>query len=152
MTKPLKLNLGCGPHRLAGFQNLDQPEWRWQAGLPYEDATVDAVTISHALMYLPPPEWPAAFAEFYRVLKPGGIVRITEDNTEDPESERYGAGAWPDALALTGPKVIRKALREAGFVAGTLTASTSNYRDLSLLQAHHGDAPKVFFLEGRKPK
>lgn len=152
MARALKLNLGCGPHRLAGFQNLDRPEWRWQAGLPYEDATVDAITISHALMMLLPEEWPAAFAELYRVLKPGGIVRITEDNTEDPESERYGAGAWPDALALTGPKVIRKALREAGFVVNTVTASTSNYRDLSLLQAHHGDEPKVTFLEGRKPR
>lgn len=148
----LKLNLGCGPHKLAGFKNLDQPEWHWQDGLHYESGTVDAITESHSLMYLPLPEWPKAFVALYRVLKPGGIVRITEDNNEDPESERYGDGAWHDALALTGPKVVRKHLRDAGFVVNTVAAGASNYRDLSLCQTWHGWEPKVFFLEGRKPK
>lgn len=128
---------------------MDAP-WRMQDGLDYQDGSVDAITISHMFLYVPAEQWPAAFAELYRVLKPGGIVRITEDNTEDPESERYGG--WHDAKALTGPKVVRAALKEVGFVARKVVADQSLYRDLSLCQAWHGGEPKVFFMEGAKPK
>jgi len=145
----LKLNLGCADKRLPGFENLDAP-WRMEHGLDYEDGTIDAITVSHMFLYIPAAAWPAAFAELYRVLKPGGIVRITEDNTEDPASERYGG--WHDAVTLTGPKAVRAALREAGFVARRMSAEQSLYRDLSLLQQWHGEEPKVMFMEGAKPK
>lgn len=143
------LNLGCGPHRLEGFENLDaETGWRFQDGLPYPNESVEGATCSHALMFLPLPDWPPFFAELARVLEPGGIVRITEDDTENPESERFGG--FPGALALTGPKVVRLYLREAGFRVRTQTATSTGFRDGSLLQAWHGAAPKVFWIEGRK--
>lgn len=41
------------------------------------DATVDAVWSSHNLEHLPAHEVPVALAEFYRVVKPGGMVLIS---------------------------------------------------------------------------
>ena len=145
-----RLNLGYGPYPLEGFDNLDQPRWRFEDGLPaYADGEVKAITISHSLMYLPLDLWPMLLTEVYRVLEPGGVVRITEDNTEDPESERFGG--WHDAVTMTGPAMMRAHLKAAGFRVRKHTAASSGFRDGSLRQAHHGDEPKVFFVEGRKP-
>ncbi len=144
----MKLNLAAGPHILDGFVNLNPPDWRFQDGLAYPDGSVEAVTESHGLMYVPLSEWPAVFAEIGRVLEPGGIVRITEDNTEDAESQRYGG--WHDATTLTGPTVVREHLKAAGFKTRKHSAVTSGFKDKSLLQAWHGEEPKVMFIEGRK--
>lgn len=149
MASGVKLNLGCGPHELAGFANLDLPDWRFEDGLHYHDGSVSGISISHALMYVQASEWPAVFAELARVLESGGIVRVAEDDTEDPESERHGG--WHDAVTLTGPKIVRKHLRAAGLVVKTHSADSTGFVDGSLCQAWHGAPPKVFFLEGRKP-
>ena len=148
----IRLNLGCGPHVLDGFTNLNPPKWRFEDGLGlYPDGSVEAITISHALMYVDVEGWPYVFEEFARVLSPGGIVRVTEDDCENPESERYGDGIWPDAATATGPEIVRAHLKAAGLRTRLWTAGTSGFRDLSLCQALHGEPPKVFFLEGRKP-
>lgn len=144
----MKLNLGSGPHPLDGFENLDLPDWRFEDGLPYPDASVDGITSSHSLMYVALADWPAVFTEIARVLEPGGIVRVTEDDTENPASERFGG--WHDAVTLTSPKLLRKHLRSAGLIVTNQTAVTSGYRDQSLCQAFHGFEPKVFFIEGQK--
>lgn len=144
------LNLGCGPHQLPNFDNLDLPDWRFEDGLgDYPTGSIEGVSISHSLMFVPLPAWPAAFAELARVLEPGGIVRITEDDTENPESERHQE-PWPDAATMTGPNVVRVHLREAGLRTRLWAADTSGFRDGSLLQAYHGATPKCFWIEGRK--
>lgn len=149
MTR-LKLNLGAGAHPLAGFENLDLADgWRFEYGLPYDDASVDAATVSHALMFVAEADLPAVLADIYRALKPGGILRVTEDNCEDPASERYGG--WHDAVCLTGLVMMRALLRDAGFRVRRHTATSTGWGDDSLLQAFHGGEPKVFFIEGRKP-
>ncbi len=147
----MKLNLGCGLNPLSGFDNLDARDgWRFEDGLgQYADGTVDGVTESHALMYLPVDKWPAVFAEVFRVLRPGGVFRVTEDNTEDPASERYGG--WHEAVTLAGPTMMREHLKAAGFRVRKQTADTTGFTDGSLCQAWHGGEPKVFFIEGRKP-
>ncbi len=136
---------------MEGFVNLDQATngWRFEHGLDYPDASVDAVTISHSLMYVAESRLPDVFADIYRVLVPGGVFRVTEDNTEDEASERYGG--WVDAVTLTGPVMMRQLLKDAGFSVRKQKADTTGYTDQSLLQTWHGREPKVFFLEGRKP-
>ncbi len=149
----MKLNLGAGTGKahLDGFVNLDPSTgWRFEDGLgDYADGSVAGVSISHALMYLPLSLWTEAFAECYRVLEAGGILRVTEDNTEDPESERHGG--WHDAITLTGPTVVREQMKQAGLKPRKQAADTSGFVDKSLCQHWHGDEPKVFFCEGRKP-
>jgi len=146
----VKLNLGSGAHPLDGFVNLDEVMgWRFEHGLQYDDETVDAVSVSHALMFVAESRLPDVIADIYRVLKPGGILRVTEDNTEDPESPRFGG--WLDAVTLTGPEMMRALLKGAGFRVRKHSAESTGWVDGSLLQAWHGGEPKCFWLEGRKP-
>ncbi len=147
----MKLNLGAGPKQLDGFVNLDSGEgWLFQDGLhDYPGSSIEAVSSSHSLMYLPLSEWPPLFAEVFRVLDSGGVFRVTEDNTEDPESERFGG--WHDAVTLTGPTVVREHMKAVGLKVRKHSATSTGFNDKSLLQAWHGEEPKVFFLEGRKP-
>lgn len=145
----MKLNLGSGPNPLDGFVNLDQRTgWRFEAGLPYEAASVEAITISHALMYVRLDDWPAVFSEFARVLYPDGIIRITEDATDDQSSLRYGG--HQEAATLTSVDLVGSHLRAVGFRWAEVGADETMFIDGSLCQRFHGDPPKVFFVEGVK--
>lgn len=157
ITDPLRLNLGCGNprerswHPIDGLVNMDKSlGWSFEDGLgDFVDHSVSGITISHALMYVPVDKWPYVFSEFARVLAPGGVVRITEDVTDDPKSRRFGGwqGSEP-AVTLTTTALVRRHLEQAGLVVHELGKHESKYRDLSLCQAQHGD--DVFFLEGVK--
>lgn len=159
LTLPLRLNLGCGTpgtrswHPIAGMENLDKAlGWCFEDGLgDFVDHTVDGITISHSLMYVPLEHWPFVFSEFTRVLAEGGVVRITEDDAVHPASSRRGGwqGSEP-AVTLTSAALVREHLERAGLVVSDMTATTTQYRDRSLLQAQHGAPPDVFFVEGRK--
>jgi len=143
-----RLNLACGPHRIDGFDNLDLPDWRFQDGLgSYPDGSVEGITESHGLMYLPLEDWPALFAEFARVLAPGGVVRITEDATDDKRSSRFGG--WEDAVTLTSAALVCIHLEAAG-LRWKHAEKFTWFKDESLMQAWHGRYPKVFFIEGIK--
>lgn len=149
-----KLNLGAGDHPIEGYTNLDR-KTGWVAeedGLSYEfDSSVDGITISHMLMYVAEEHWPDLFDEFYRVLIPGGIVRITEDATDDPNSERFGGNPNdPDLKTLTTVGKVMYHLMNSGFTPFSVAASYSLSRDWRMCQTWHGMPPKVFFVEGVK--
>lgn len=146
----MKLNLGSGARPLDGFDNLDlENGWRFQDGLPYPDGSVEGVTISHALMYVPLDEWPPVFTEIARVLAPGGVVRVTEDATDDPSSSRNGG--FPGAVTLTSSWLVLQHLTAAGLHAAQVRSDQTFFEDRSLVQQHHGRSPKVFHVEGVKP-
>lgn len=158
VVPPTRLNLGCGTpnspswHPIAGMVNLDKSlGWRYEDGLiDFVDGSVAGITISHSLMYVALEDWPRVFAEFARVLRPGGVIRITEDDTEHPDSVLYGKlwnGSEP-GRTLTGPKMARGFLEQAGFTVHDVTAKTTKYKDRSLIQAQHRPVPDVFFIEG----
>src|SRR3989344_639427 len=94
MNSVIKLNLGCKHRKLEGFDNLDKIfGWYFQDGLPqYASGSVGGITISHALMFLTESEIETFMKEMWRVLKVGGVVRITEDDTENPLSDTYQTG------------------------------------------------------------
>jgi hypothetical protein len=157
---PLLLNLGCGTpgspswHPQPRCVNLDRAMgWCFEDGLPqYEAGSVAGITVSHALMYVDERDWPRVFAEFARVLQPGGVLRVTEDDTEDQRSSRLGGwrGSEP-AVTQTSPARLWTALLEAGLAPHHVTADETRYVDASLCQAQHGKVPDVFFIEGVKP-
>lgn len=159
IVEPLRLNLGCGTpgtrswHPIDGFVNLDKAlDWRFEDGLgQFADHSVAGITISHALMYLEERHWPAFLSECSRVLVEGGVLRITEDETQNPASRRYGGWKGSDpAMTLTSPAMVRAYLERAGLMAYEVTGEKSHYRDGSLRQSQHGDPPNVFFMEGVK--
>lgn len=155
VVEPLRLNLGCGTrgarswHPIPGMVNLDKSlGWRFEDGLPqFKDGTVHAITVSHALMYVAEAAWPQMFAEFARVLRRGGILRITEDDTTHSRSRTYLRG-WRDAVTLTGPAMMRAHMERVGFTVHDTNAEATLFPDRSLCQACHGETPNVFFVEG----
>ena len=155
---PLRLNLGCGTpgalswHPIRGLVNLDKSMgWRFEDGLPdFADGSVAGITVSHALMYVATDRLPFVLGEFARVLRPGGVVRITEDDTAnatDPRRRGGWRGSEP-AVTLTDPKMMRRALESVGFTVHDVGADETRYADRSLCQAQHGEPPDVFFIEG----
>lgn len=152
-VQEVKLNLGCGKYPLPGFVNLDKRMgWFFQKGLPqYKDASVDAVTMSHTLMYQTVPEIESSIREVWRVLKDGGIVRITEDDTENLLSDTYLKGYKHSWRCLTGPRMMRRILEGVGFIVHDVDEDITHFFDRSLMQNFHGGRPRCFFMEGIKP-
>lgn len=149
----MRLNLGCGPFPLKGYINLDMnPDWRMEDGLPYAGASVEAITISCVMYAVREDDYPHVFCEFYRALNPGGVVRITDGDTENPASKFYGKPYESDygPTVLTGPRMMRNHMEDAGFTVYDMTATTTMSGDDSILQDRHGNPPDVFFIEGVK--
>jgi Methyltransferase domain len=157
------LNLGCGApdrpsrHPLPGFVNLDRHTtgWTWESGLTdLAAASVEAITVSHSLYVVTEEYWPATFSEMYRVLKPGGVLRVTEDdavNAAGPRRRGGWKGSEPFAPVTSAAHMLGH-MRRAGFEAThEVGPSSSLYTGpLSLCQRWHGDPPDVFFVEGVK--
>lgn len=145
----MKLNLGFGDNPLDGFTNLDKRNgWWFENGLTMPGNSVAAITVSHALMYVKPEDMQWVVDEFYRVLRDGGVLRITEDDCDNPASPRFGGHR--EARSLTSPARMRAVLEAAGFNVVDCTVDGSFFDDNSLCQHLHGDPPKVFFIEGIK--
>lgn len=157
--EPLRLNLGCGTpgtpswHPMPEMHNLDKSMgWSFEDGLgTYVEGSVAGLTVSHSLMYVPIEKWPFVFGEFFRVLEPGGVVRITEDATDDQRAAAFGGWKGSDpAVTLTTRDKVLDALGTAGFDQYVATESHSYYVDGSLIQSQHGGWPHAFFVEGVK--
>lgn len=157
IVQPLRLNLGCGTpdtrswHPMPGMVNLDKSlGWRFEDGLgEFVAGSVAGITVSHSLMYVALDRWPYVFGEFARVLSPGGVLRITEDDAISPASSRVGGWRGSDpAVTLTDAALVRRHMERAGLTIFDVTAETTRFADRSLCQAQHGAPPEVFFIEG----
>jgi len=77
----MKLNLGCGVHKLEGYINIDKdPKVNpdivrdIEKGLPFSDNTVEEVYASHFLEHVE--DLIFVMEEIYRVCKNGALVKI----------------------------------------------------------------------------
>ena len=81
----MKLNLGCGANKLAGYINIDankdlEPDLVLVLGkdkLPYETDSVDEIVSSHTIEHIPRQLHFQIFNEVNRVLKPGGTLFVS---------------------------------------------------------------------------
>jgi ubiquinone/menaquinone biosynthesis C-methylase UbiE len=83
MDRLLRLHWGCGDIRPAGWINSDIEEGPGidisadiLKGLPLDDNSVDYISSQHALNDLRIYDQVQALGELYRVLKPGGVLRL----------------------------------------------------------------------------
>ncbi|WP_189155377.1 class I SAM-dependent methyltransferase [Lentzea pudingi] len=130
-------DLGCGPgHLTAHLRSLGldvfgldlspsmialareaHPDLRFELGsmtaLELEDGVLGGVLAFYSVIHMPPPELPVVFAEFFRVLKPGGHLMLGFYAGDDPEPQEFDhkvtlAYRW-------SPATISELLRKAGF-------------------------------------
>ncbi len=100
---PVRLNLGCGEDRRAGYINVDAyvPTADLQMDifdLQMDDGVVDEIFSSHMLEHLGKYEVPKVLTEWHRVLKPGGVLRLNLPDLEwsmtqwlrTPDERRWG--------------------------------------------------------------
>lgn len=84
----LWLHVGCGQQHWTRYVNIDKYETRATDmvapadHLEFPDNSVDVITTSHMIEHLTPREFRRALREWHRVLKPGGVLRITCPNFE----------------------------------------------------------------------
>jgi len=170
----MKLNLGCGGFPKEGFLNLDSRgdlqtifiqrylkgtdplytigQWKFQDKFPDTlDGVIDAITISHSLMYLKIEEYEEVLKELYRILKPKGVLRITEDNCEqEPEKLKIFGLPWGNPASAVGAIRMRKELEKVFQRVYDVKPEETKYKDSSLIHNLHGSPPRVFHMEGVK--
>ena len=85
----MKLHLGCGKRYIPGYTHVDLADYPhidyrhsvWT--LPkYADNSADIIYFSHGIEYADCNEIKTVLAEYKRVLKPGGILRLAVPNFE----------------------------------------------------------------------
>lgn len=82
------LNVGCGNHYSQEWNNIDFNGGSdviahdLRCGLPYPDASMDAVYSSHVLEHFSLQDGAAILSEMHRVLRPGGVIRIVVPDLE----------------------------------------------------------------------
>ena len=135
------------PARLPGYVNLDKIfGWKWESGLPaFADNSVECVTSSHTLMYVEERHWPFIHREVYRVLVPGGIWRITEDNM-DAEQPRKVEGR----VTKTSPLHSRLYLESAKFTVRDCGVWETHFKDVTICQNNYAGLCVPYWIEGIK--
>ena len=83
------VNVGCGMVAHPAWQNFDvEPRLSYvkrldvRLGLPLSDGSADAVYSSHVVEHLSDTEAGAFFTDLWRVLAPGGVIRIVVPDLE----------------------------------------------------------------------
>lgn len=88
-TEPMcvKINLGCGNQVWPGWQCFDRRDdkwrpgvrkWEWPERIPYTCCRADIVLMSHMMEYIPDEHYEDLFLDVWRVLRPCGILRISD--------------------------------------------------------------------------
>jgi predicted SAM-dependent methyltransferase len=84
------LNVGCGPFNKPEFINLD---YSWHPGIdicwditkkpyPLESGSLEGIYTEHCLEHIEFKDMKANLREFYRLLKPGGLLRVVMPDGE----------------------------------------------------------------------
>jgi len=94
---PLKLNLGCGRDYKEGWINIDNNKnikkldirWNLANGIPFKDSSIDFIFNEHFLEHLNVKEGQIFLKDCKRVLKKGGVLRISMPDLEISMKEYF---------------------------------------------------------------
>lgn len=120
---PIRLNLGSGPLPIPGWTSVDifgmgaDLTWDLRRGIPFPDATVDAVFLEHVLEHFRADDVLKVLDECRRVLVEGGIVRVGV-----PDFGRY----------------LESYAGDGGFVEGLRPGRPTRLLAVAEVALHHG--------------
>jgi len=161
----LKLNIGCGNYPILkdGWVNLDCKGkfQQWEKGkykykiklinieyfnwdIPSE--TIDCIVMSHVLNQVK--QHDKIFEECYRVLKKGGVFRITDDDNENEES-KYFFEPHEHTVTRMFPGLIKMVLEGIGFKVKRVKSDETVFVDKLICVNNHPELKECdkFFLE-----
>lgn len=102
----IKLNLGCGPTKFEGWLHIDALPFEHlhhQGPVDdlsmFEDDAVSLIYASHILEHFGRHTYKDVLKEWYRVLKPGGALRLAVPNFE-ATAKAYLSGEFDQGLPL----------------------------------------------------
>lgn len=104
----MKLHLGCGPRHIPGFVHVDaQPAPHVDIVGPVErlaigDNSVSLIYASHVLEHFGRHAYKAVLKEWFRVLKPGGVLRLSVPDFAACAAIYYESGLVDGLTGLVG--------------------------------------------------
>lgn len=100
----LRLHLGSGGQPKKGWLNVDLAgdptdlAWNLAHGIPFADASVDAIFHEHLFEHIPLRAGAGLMDECFRVLKPGGILRIGVPDAGELLKSYVGDGGYIEQI------------------------------------------------------
>ena len=105
-SNDLCINLGCGPVPLAGWVNVDIARaphvdvvWDLRRRLPFRDESCAVIFGEHVIEHLSKEDGQKLVGECYRVLRHGGVLRLST-----PDAERFLHSYAGDSEFLRHPE------------------------------------------------
>ena len=135
----MKLHLGCGKKHIPGFIHVDledHPHVNFRVPVNHLDFaqsnTVDLIYASHVLEHFGRHEIEQVLGEWFRVLRPGGILRVAVPDFAAVARRYQETGELPELVGLVSggqrneydfhkmvfdEKLLRERLMQAGFAS-----------------------------------
>ncbi|MCK4624077.1 MAG: methyltransferase domain-containing protein [Phycisphaerae bacterium] len=149
----IKLNIGAGNSPIKGYENLDRKTGQEACPLKYDTGSVDEVRASHILEHFGFREAPEVLAEWMRVLKPGGRIRIAVPDVDKVLAASATDIKWP--LYLMGGQTDENDFHKSVWNEGNLrkvmeAAGIENIEPWSSDNTDCASLPISLNLEGMK--
>jgi predicted SAM-dependent methyltransferase len=120
----MKVHLGCGMNYITGWINIDLDSSQadikadLRLPLPYADSSVDLIFNEHFIEHISREDGRKFLAECYRVLKPGGVLRVSTPDLRWLVAQYIGGklDEWTDVgwLPRTSCELINEGMRSWG--------------------------------------
>jgi predicted SAM-dependent methyltransferase len=126
-STPLRLHLGSGRSPKSGWVNLDlfgdpvDLAWDLRRRLPLKEGSVDTIFQEHLLEHFTLEKGLALTRECYRVLKPGGVLRVGVPDAKAYARAYVRGGGGPIASVRPGRPTRLLALQEVFYRHGHRT-------------------------------
>lgn len=103
-TSPLRLHVGSGAQPKEGWVNIDllgdpiDLAWNLARGIPFSDGSADAIFHEHLFEHIPLRAGLGLMDECFRVLRPGGILRVGVPDAGELLRSYAGDGSYLESI------------------------------------------------------